>query len=148
MKYRFVDDMVARDADARLEVTKTFASGDDAFSGPGGPGRVPSSLLVELMATAGGHLLMRRLGGERLPLLVSVRECAFEAAAGPDVALRAVAWVEGTEEVMSPDAMAEAHTEIRAGDLRIASARLRFLCVSLPFDGFGVDGRPPVSTRE
>ena len=140
MKYRFVDDVIALDVGARprIEVAKTFASGDDAFSGPAGPDRVPASLLVELMATTGGHLLMRRLAGDRLPLLVAVRECAFGAAAGPDVALRAVAWLEGSEHVLTRDAMAEVHAEVRADELKIASARLRYLCVPLPVDGLGI----------
>jgi hypothetical protein len=142
VKYRFVDHVIAGGvaAGARLEVAKTFASGDDAFSGPSGPGRVPSSLLVELMATTGGHLLMQRLATGRLPLLVAVRDCAFEAAAAPDVALRSVAWLEGAQDVLGPDAMAEIHAVVDADGVKIASARLRYLCVPLPVDGVRDDG--------
>src|SRR5437899_8851622 len=90
MRYRFIDKVVslALDGRPRIEVEKTFHGDDDAFTGPSGPARVPASLLLELMAMTGGHLVFHHLGGNRLPLLLKVPECRFERAAGPVVALR------------------------------------------------------------
>src|SRR6266516_1612673 len=98
MRYRFVDEVLALDLGAapRIEVAKTFAPGDDAFSGPLGRDRVPNSLLLELMAMTGGHLAFQYGGAQRLPLLLKVPECRFEGAARPGVRLRAVARLEGT----------------------------------------------------
>src|SRR5438093_12121164 len=93
MRYRFIDKVVslALDGHPRIEVEKTFHGDDDAFTGPSGPARVPASLLLELMAMTGGHLVFHHLGGRRLPLLLKVPECRFESPAGPGVGLRAVA---------------------------------------------------------
>src|SRR5438445_12531319 len=43
MRYRFADEIVslALDGAPRIEVTKRFDPGDDVFSGPQGPERVP-----------------------------------------------------------------------------------------------------------
>ena len=80
MRYRFVDEIVSLTLDGapRIEVVKRFDASDDIFSGPQGPERVPESMLLELMATTGGHLLFRHLGERRLPLLLKVAECRFE----------------------------------------------------------------------
>jgi len=67
MRYRFIDKITSLtlDGDPRIEVAKTFDAGDDAFSGPSGQARVPESLLLELMAMTGGHLVFRHLGENR-----------------------------------------------------------------------------------
>src|SRR2546430_8614133 len=101
MRYRFIDKVVslALDGHPRTEVETTFHGDDDAFTGPSGPARVPASLLLELMAMTGGHLVFHHLGGRRLPLLLKVPECRFESPAGPGVALRAVADLPGVSPV-------------------------------------------------
>ncbi len=134
MKYRFVDEIVSLDLGEapRIEVRKTFAAGDDALSGPAGPRRVPNSLILELMAMAGGHLIFRHLDASRLPLLLKVHECRFEGRVGPDVPLRAVAELAGISAASELAQTAEARSEVFAGEARIASGRLLYLCVSVP----------------
>jgi hypothetical protein len=85
MRYRFVDEILTLELGARprIEVAKTFAPGDDACSGPLGPDRVPNSLLLELLAMTGGHLVFRHGAARRLPLLLKVPEIRFEGAARP-----------------------------------------------------------------
>src|SRR2546422_6167105 len=63
MRYRFIYKVVslALDGRPRIEVEKTFHGDDDAFTGPSGPARVPASLLLELMAMTGGHLVFHHL---------------------------------------------------------------------------------------
>src|SRR5437773_551118 len=80
MRYHFVDEIVslALDGAPRIEVAKRFAAGDDVFSGPHDVDRVPESMLLELMAMTGGHLVFRHLGERRLPLLLKVPECRFD----------------------------------------------------------------------
>ena len=137
MRYRFVDDVLSLDLGARprIEVAKTFAPGDDALSGPLGPDRVPNSLLLELLAMTGGHLAFRHGGARRLPLLLKVPECRFEAAARPGQRLRVVACLEGTSALSEDAGMAEASAEVFAGETRVAAGRLLYLCVAVP----GVD---------
>lgn len=137
MRYRFVDEVLSLDLGAfpRIEVTKTFPAGDDAFSGPLGSERVPNSLVLELLAMTGGHLAFRYGGGRRLPLLLKVPECRFDGVARPDERLRAVAELAGTSELSSEAGMAEARGAVFAGAARIAIGRLLYLCVTVP----GVD---------
>lgn len=144
MKYRFTDEVASLDlgASPRIEVRKTFAPGDDAFSGPSGPRQVPESLLLELMAMTGGHLISRQLDATRLPVLLKVPECRFERPVGPDVRLNARAELSG----ISPDAdlarIAETRTEVYANGARVASARLLYVCVRLPGLELGLAGEP------
>ena len=137
MRYRFIDKITSLtlDGDPRIEVAKTFDAADDAFSGPSGQARVPESLLLELMAMTGGHLVFRHLGETRLPLLLKVPECRFDRVVEPGIALRAVAALRGASEVAADTSVVEAATEVYAGDERIAAAVLMYLCVSVP----GVD---------
>jgi hypothetical protein len=137
MRYRFIDEVISLDLGARprLEVAKRFAPGDDAVSGPLGPDRVPNSLMLELLAMTGGQLAFRYGGGRRLPLLLKVPECRFESSAKPGQALRAVAELAGVSSPSDDPGMAEARVEAFAGDLRIASGRLLYVCVAVP----GVD---------
>jgi hypothetical protein len=133
MRYRFIDKVVslALEGHPRIEVEKTFHGDDDAFSGPGGPGRVPDSLVLELMAMAGGHLVFQHLGGRRLPLLLKVVECRFEGGAGPDVALRATAGLHGVSAVGDDASVAETSAEVYAGEERLAAGTLLYVCVSV-----------------
>jgi 3-hydroxymyristoyl/3-hydroxydecanoyl-(acyl carrier protein) dehydratase len=137
MRYRFIDKVVALalDGHPRIEVEKTFHGADDVFSGPSGPGRVPDSLVLELMAMTGGRLVFHHLGGGRLPLLLKVVECRFEGGVGPDVALRAVAELEGVSAMRDDARVAKASAAVYAGEERLAGGTLLYVCVSVP----GVD---------
>lgn len=112
-----------------------FAPGDDALTGPRAPGEVPPALLLELMAMRGGRLVFERLGRTRLPLLVKVTECRFEAPARAGERLSASADLGGLSAVAEGATLAEARCEVRAGEAAVARGRLLFLCVSVP----GVD---------
>jgi hypothetical protein len=137
MRYRFIDKVVALALDGlpRIEVEKTFHGADDVFSGPSGPGRVPDSMVLELMAMTGGRLVFHHLGGSRLPLLLKVVECRFEGGAGPDVALRAVAELSGVSAMRDDASVAKTSTAVYAGEERLAGGTLLYVCVSVP----GVD---------
>ena len=134
MRYRFIDHvtLLSLDETPRIEVAKTFDRRDDAFSGPAGAERVPESLLLELMAMTGGHLVFRHLGGSRLPLLLKVPECRFEAVASPGVRLRAVASLGGVSAVADGADVVEAATEVWMGGERVAAGTLMYLCVNVP----------------
>lgn len=136
-RYGLVDEVVSLDLGPRprIEVRKTFAPGDDAFSGPAGPERLPNSLLVELLAVAGGRLVFRHSGGSLVPLLVRVRECCFEAPARAGIALRVVGGLTTLPSGGNAGNMAEFSGEVYAGTLRVARGRLLYARVSLP----GVD---------
>jgi hypothetical protein len=137
MRYRFVDEVLSLDLGAypRIEVAKTFLSGDDAFSGPLGADCVPNSLVLELLAMTGGHLAFKQGGARRLPVLLKVPACHFEGVARPGERLRAIAHLEGTSELSEDAGMAEARAEVFSGATRLASGRLLYLCVAVP----GVD---------
>lgn len=137
MRYRFIDEVTSLSLDGapRIEVAKTFDAGDDAFTGPCGGARVPESLLLELMAMAGGHLIFRHLGERRLPLLLKVPECRFDGLARPGARLRAVAALRGASPVANGADVVEAATEVHAGTERVATGTLIYVCVAVP----GVD---------
>jgi len=134
MRYRFVDEILslALDGAPRIEVAKRFGPGDDVFSGPQGPERVPESMLLELMATTGGHLVFRHLGEGRLPLLLKVPECRFEGTASAGERLRAVAVLSGVSSVGDATSVAETETRIYLETRPIAHARIMFVCVNVP----------------
>jgi hypothetical protein len=133
MRYRFIDEVLALDlgAQPRIEVAKTFASGDDGLTGPLGPHRVPNSLILELLAMTGGHLAFRHGGARRLPLLLKVPDCTFDAPARAGQRLRAIASLDGTSPVSDDATVAEARVEVFDGPARVAAARLLYLCVSV-----------------
>ena len=137
MRYRFIDEVLTLDLGARprIEVAKTFAPGDDAFSGPLGGDRVPNALLLELLAMTGGHLAFRHGGSRRVPLLLKVPDVRFEGSAHAGQRLRATATLEGTSALSDDAGMAEASVEAFADGTRVASGRLLYLCVGVP----GVD---------
>ncbi len=145
MRYRFIDEILAFDTRAgrRIEVAKMFAPGGDELSGPAGPGRVPNSLMVELLAMTGGRLLFERLEGQRLPLLAKVRAVAFHEAVGPGVPLRAVAEVTGIADVAPGVSSAEIKGEIFAGPRRLTTGTLFYLCVTVPGVDLGALGACP-----
>jgi len=131
MRYRFVDEIVslALDGTPRIEVAKRFDPDDDVFGGPQGPARVPESMLLELMAMTGGHLIYRHLGGSRLPLLLKVPECRLDGVASAGDRLRAVATLRGLTSVADGTSVAETETGVYIEATPIASARLMFVCV-------------------
>jgi hypothetical protein len=133
LRYRFADDVVSVSlgASPAIEVTRTFERGSDAFSGPLGPERVPNSLVLELQAMTGGHLLLRRFNEERLPMLMKVAECRFEAAAHAGVPLTSKASLQGIGGADDGPVVAETTGEVLAGGHRVATARLLFVCVPL-----------------
>src|SRR3989442_7323461 len=104
MRYRFVDEIVSLTLDGapRIEVAKRFDAGEDVFSGPEGPEHVPESMLLELMAMTGGHLIFRHLGERRLPLLLNVPHCRVDGTAAAGERLLAVATVGGVLSVAHP----------------------------------------------
>jgi len=133
MRYHFVDEIVslALDGAPRIEVAKRFDPDDDVFGGPGGPGRVPESMLLELMAMTGGELIFRRLGGSRLPLLLKVPECCLDGVASAGDRLRAVATLRGLTPVADGTSVGETDAEVYVEGAPIARARLMFGCVEL-----------------
>lgn len=134
MRYRFVDEILslALDDPPRIEVAKRFDAGDDVFSGPQGPERVPESMLLELMAMTAGHLVFCRLGEGRLPLLLKVPDCRFEGTASAGQRLRAVAALSGVASVAGGTSVAETEAQVYFETTQIARARIMFVCVSVP----------------
>jgi 3-hydroxymyristoyl/3-hydroxydecanoyl-(acyl carrier protein) dehydratase len=134
MRYRFIDTVVALDLGERprVSVEKTFAAGDDAFSGITGADRVPNSLVLELMAMTGGHLLWHRLEGRRLPLLLKVQQARFTGVARPDERLQSSAELLGVREEGRGVMVAEAGTDVSANGRSVAAGRLLYVCVEVP----------------
>jgi 3-hydroxymyristoyl/3-hydroxydecanoyl-(acyl carrier protein) dehydratase len=144
MRYRFVDEIVslALDGLPRIEVAKRFDPGDDVFGGPQGPERVPDSMLLELMAMTGGQLIFRHLGGARLPLLLKVPECRFDATASAGDRLCAAATLRGLTPVADGTSVGETDAEVYLEGAPIARARLMFVCVEPPAVG-SPSAKPP-----
>ena len=134
MRYRFVDEIVKLELgdQPRIEIRKTFDPQDDALSGPGGRGRVPSALVLELLAMTGGHLIFHRLGATRVPILLKAREVRFDGEVPSGRALRAVAQLSGLAEVSPTLTTAEAVAEVYTDDRMIASGRLFYACANVP----------------
>ena len=131
MRYHFIDEIVslALDGTPRIEVAKRFDPADDVFGGPEGPGRIPGSMLLELMAMTGGQLIFRHLGGTRLPLLLKVPECRLDGAAAAGDRLRAVATLRGLTSAADGTSVAQTESGVYIEATPIASARLMFVCV-------------------
>src|SRR5438093_7106257 len=134
MRYRFVDEILslALHGAPRIEVAKCFDAGEDVFSGWQGPDRVPESMLLELMAMTGGHLIFRHLAGGLLPLLLKVPECRFDDAASAGERLRAGAALRGVSSVADGTSVAETEAWVSHDTRPIARARVMFVCVSVP----------------
>jgi hypothetical protein len=136
MRYRFVDEIVSLTLGGtpRIEVAKRFAPDDDVFTGPQGPGRVPDSMLLELMAMTGGQLVFRHLGEHRLPLLLKVPHCRLDGMASAGDRLHAVATLRGLTPVADGTSVAETETAVFVAGAPIARATLLFVCVEPPAD--------------
>ena len=139
MRYRFIDRVLSleKEPKPRIEVAKTFAIGGDEVSGPAGPGQVPSSLMIELLAMTGGRLLFECLDAKRLPLLAKIRHARFHGVGRPGVELRAVSEITGVAEVAAGVSSAETSGSIYDRGEAVVSATLLYLCVMPP----GVDLR-------
>ena len=137
MRYRFIDAVLALELGdrPRVSVEKTFAAGDDALSGLAGPDRVPNSLVLELQAMTGGHLLWHRFDRRRLPLLVKVQQCRFAGLARPGERLTAHAELIGVKDDRRGVVLAEVTTEVSTDGRAVAAGRLLYVCVEVP----GVD---------
>jgi 3-hydroxymyristoyl/3-hydroxydecanoyl-(acyl carrier protein) dehydratase len=132
MRYRFVDEILAVEADPpRITISKTFDVTDDAFSGPAGRTRLPNSLILELLATTGGLLVLRRLGDGRVPLLMKVDQLTFGPPALPGGRLRAHAELRGVS-LGSGTTLAETAAEVHGDEGLVAAGRLLYLCTRLP----------------
>jgi len=142
MRYRFIDRVVSLELGdpAHIEVVKAFSAGDDALSGPAGPRRVPNSMILELLAMTGGHLVFRRFNATRLPLLLKVPEARFECSVRPGDALAARATLIGVSDVAADAAVAEARGEVLQGATLVAAGRLLYLCVRVPGIDLAVAG--------
>ncbi|MBI1735062.1 MAG: hypothetical protein HYR51_07815 [Candidatus Rokubacteria bacterium] len=137
MRYRFIDTVLSLELGdrPRVDVEKTFPAGDDAFSGIAGPDRVPNSLVLELQAMTGGHLLWHRFERRRLPLLLKVQQCRFAGVARPGERLTSHAELVGVSEDARGVVLAETTTDVSADGRAVAAGRLLFVCVEVP----GVD---------
>ncbi len=137
MRYRFVDEVVTLELGEapRIEIRKTFDVADDALTGPDGPRAVPGSLLLELLAMAGGHLVFRHLGSRRLPLLLKVPELRIDGPARPGIGVSARARLRGVSDMGDGVSVAETEGEVEQSGVPVASGRCLYVCVTVP----GVD---------
>lgn len=132
MRYRFVDRIVAFDPGPpqALTITKTFPAGDDCFTGPL-PDAVPASLLIETLATAGGHLIRRVLGAGRLPLLLKVEAASDIGAVRPGEPVVAKVVLRGTGGSGEPTMVAQAEGEASVNGRPVLRCRLLYACVKV-----------------
>lgn len=133
MRYRFVDRVVAYDAQPppTMTIAKTFPAGDDCFTGPLSE-TVPVSLLVETLAMAGGHLILRTLADGRLPLLLKVEEAAVVSPVHPGETVLAKVALLGTGESRNGAVVAQAEGEASVAGQPVLRCRLLFVCMRIP----------------
>jgi hypothetical protein len=141
MRYRFIDRVLAFDAKspASMTITKAFPAGDDCFTGPF-PDVVPLSLLIETLAMAGGHLILRGLARDRRPLLLKVEEAIIIGAVRPGDTVVATATLRGKGGSGKEPVMAQIDGEISAAGRSVLQCRLLYVCVRTP----GVDLPEPL----
>lgn len=134
MRYRFVDEVVTLELGEapRIEIRKTFDVADDALTGPDGPRVVPSSLVLELLAMAGGHLVFRHLGSRRLPLLLKVPELRIDCLPRPGIGVSARARLRGVSDMGDGISVAETEGEVQQAGAPVASGRCLYVCVTVP----------------
>lgn len=133
MRYRFVDRVVKleRVHPATITVAKTFPATDDCFTGPVREW-VPVSLLIETVATAGGHLLVRAIAPDRVPLLVKVDQAVVAESVRPDQTILATVTLGETTGQEETALVAEASGEATVDGRPVLRCRLLYACVRVP----------------
>lgn len=151
MRYLGVDEVLAleRGPEPSLRVARTFSPVAPALAGPTDPEAVPTGLLLEFMATAGGALVAHGLGDGRLPLLLQAEACEFARRCRRGERLVASARLD--EPLADGEvAVARATVEVWLGGSRVASGRFLYLAVygpappsleQVPRGAAGGDGR-------
>jgi 3-hydroxymyristoyl/3-hydroxydecanoyl-(acyl carrier protein) dehydratase len=141
MQYRFIDRVREIDAEGAgtLTLVKTFARSEDFFNGSfREPNEVPSSLVLETMASAGSFLLTVRSRYRALALLIKVNHAAFSRSvlAGDRVTVRSQllgiqgSWGENEGPVQA-GSLAQAFIRCFVDDTPVAEADLLFLCAPI-----------------
>lgn len=133
MRYQFVDRVLVFDA-ARgptMTVAKMFPATDDCFSGPV-PDAVPVSLLVETVAMAGGHLIIRATAGDRLPLLLKLEDVIVSGRVRPGDTVTATVRLRGRTEDAGVAAAVGAEGELAVSGRCVVRCRLLYACVRVP----------------
>ena len=133
MRYRFVDRVVGftPPPDATITIEKTFSAGDDCFTGPV-PDVVAVSLLIETVAMAGGHLLLRALAEDRLPLLLKVEDALVLAPVRPGETIQARVALRGAGKAAEPAIVAQTEGEASVEGRPVLRCRLLYACVRVP----------------
>ncbi len=141
MRYRFIDRLCEIDAsgEGTLTLVKTFARSEDFFTGSfHTPDEVPSSLVLETLASAGSFLLTVRSAYRALALLIKVNHAAFgrSVLAGDRLTVRARLlgmqgdWGENGGPVRA-GSLARASVRCLVDDTPAAEADLLLLCVPM-----------------
>lgn len=139
MRYRFIDRIMAVDARAAtIRACKVFPRSEEYFDGTfRREAEVPSSLVLEAMATAASLLLASRSRYEAHGILLKVSRAAFlrPVLAGDrmivDAELRAVQGNWNLEAGAAGSGMAQIVARSRVEELPVAEADLLFLCVPM-----------------
>ncbi len=141
MQYRFIDRIPEIDVQGAGTITlvKSFARSEDFFNGTfREPNEVPSSLVLETMASAGSFLLTARSRYRAQALLIKINQAVFPqpVLAGDRVTVRAeLLGVQGEwgEREAPAQAGGMAQTSVRCfvGEWPVAEADLLFLCVPM-----------------
>lgn len=133
MRYRFVDRVLAFDAKPTptMTIAKLFPPMDDCFTGLL-PDAVPVSLVVETLAMAGGHLIVRAVARDRLPLLLKVEHATVTDAVRPGETVVATVTLRGTTGQDAPALVAQADGEASVCGRPVLRCRLLYACVRVP----------------
>lgn len=143
MHYQFIDRILEVDAhDAgRIVLVKTFPRTEDYFDGTfRRPDEVPSTLVLETMASAGALVLAVRSGYHANAALLKVNRARFPhpvyAGAELKVSLGLTAsqgdWT-GQADPRQAVGMAQALAQGFVGEAQVAEADMLFLCVPMPW---------------
>ena len=133
MRYQFIDRIVAFDSERppRMTVAKLFPAAADCFTGTESDA-VPVSLLIEVLAMAGGHLIIRSTTGDRLPLLLKVENAVVSGRVGPGETVLATVTLCGTAGEEDVATVAQADGEASVSGRPVLRCRLLYACVRVP----------------
>lgn len=133
MRYQFIDRVVTFDAQRppRMTVAKLFPAADDCFTGPDSD-TVPVSLLIEVLAMAGGHLILRSTADDRLPLLLKVENAIVSGRVEPGETVLATVTLRGTAGEEDVATVAQADGEASVSGRPVLRCRLLYACVRVP----------------